>query len=91
MGYVEMKAGFDSVRVFPVPRKKSNPMPLPVLVENPITSVYPLVRAKGPETHLSMVRILKAPNRPLSTRNILEVSVRTCITPEVAMLVFRLK
>jgi len=91
MSYVEVKARFESVRVLPVPWKRSNPMPLPVLVENPITSVYPLIRAKGLETHLSMMCILKVSNRLLRTYNILEISICTCMTPQVAMLVLRFK
>ena len=80
-----MEAELQMVRIFPVSREGSPCVPGPVLAKNATPVIHPSIGAKGPSFHLSTIDNLKFLDSPLSTDDILRITVRECMTPKIAM------
>ena len=89
MGNVEMKTGFNFVRVFPSPRKWRIPVSFPISAINSIAFVYPFVCAESNKIHFPMICISELVYCFFSTDNILRVTVGGGMTPQVEMVALR--
>ena len=78
---IKVETRFDSVGEFPISRGRCDSMSRSVLIENPITLIYPFVGTETLEVHFSMMNASKPFDSLFRSRNILEIPICTGMTP----------